>query len=88
MKKALALFLALYLLASFGLSAAYNLSLEPWNIATSRNGLLLVGFDSDNLWILSPFCNHEDVFLIGLGSDEQGWYTFSDGLHHFGEFAI
>lgn len=86
MKKLLACLLALYLIASTCVSTAYNVSRAPWNIAERRNGLLCVGVASDTLCILSPFCNRSDVFLFGVGYDQDGLYTFSDGLLFFGEF--
>ena len=86
MKKLLARLLALYLIVSACVSTAYNVSLAPWDIAERRNGLLCVGFTRNTLYILSPFCNHSDVFLFGVGYDQDGLYTFSDGLRCFGEF--
>ena len=86
MKKLLARLLALYLIASACVSLLYNVSRTPWNIAERRNGLLCVGVTRGALYILSPFCNHSDVFLLGVGYDQEGLYTFSDGLRFFGEF--
>ena len=86
MKKLLARLLTLYLIASACVSTAYNVSRAPWNIAECRNGLLCVGVTRNTLYILSPFCNHSDVFLFGVGYDQDGLYTYSDGLHHLGEF--
>lgn len=86
MKKFFSHLLALYLIASACVSTAYNVSLAPWNIAERRNGLLCVGVDRGVLYVLSPFCNHSDVFLFGVGCDQEGLYTFSDGLRFFVEF--
>ena len=86
MKKLLARLLTLYLIASACVSTAYNVSRAPWNIAECRNGLLCVGVTRNTLYILSPFCNHSDVFLFGVGCDQDGFYTYSDGLHHLCEF--
>lgn len=88
MKKLFLRIIALYILLSCLVSVVYNVSENPWDIASKRNGLLLIGFDQDNIWLLSPFTNYEDVFLFGIGYDSDGFYTFSDGLMYFGHFDI
>ena len=88
MKKLFLRIIALYILLSCLASVVYNVSENPWTIACNRNGLLLIGFDHDNIWLLSPFCNYADVFLFGIGYDSDGIYTFSDGLRYFGHYDI
>ncbi len=83
MKKALSLFLALYLFASCLLSLGYNLFPGlAWDLATHRLGLLCVGVDPwcDDYWILSPFDSYGDSFLIGCQRTEDGWRIYSDIL--------
>lgn len=87
MKKILAIALALHLIMSACWSVVYNTSARAWEIAEGRNGLLVVGFDNNGFCVLSPFCNHGDVFLFGMGIDDDGYtYTYSDGLRYFGEY--
>ena len=87
MKKILVFLLVVYLFCSACWSVVYNISDRPWEISEARGGLLVVGFDNEGFWVLSPFCNHADVFLWGMSIDSEGYLcTFSDGLNHFGEF--
>ena len=56
--------LALYLFASAAATAAYNLfPAHAWEIARHRNGLLIVDFSDDGVWVLSPFDNYGDSWL-------------------------
>lgn len=84
----IALFLlAVYLLASIGLSVVYNADKDnAWELAEHRSGLLVIGSDDNSIYILSPFCKWADVFLIGFAWEDGEWWTFSDGLNNFGEF--
>lgn len=87
MRKVLALLTAAYLLLSASVSVLYNTSENSWDIACARNGLLLVGFDDEGFWVLSPFCSYADVFLLNVYIHDDGSIElFSDGLAHFGEF--
>lgn len=89
MKRLAKRLLATYLVASALISAAYNLSpYWAWDIAEHRYGLLCVGVDPwcNDYWVLSPFCNHADVFLFGIQQDGEGWWTYSDGFGCFGEW--
>lgn len=86
MKKVLALLAAAYLLLSTSVSVLYNTSENSWDIACARNGLLLVGIDDEEFWILSPFCSYADVFLLYVHSHDGHVELFSDGLAYFGEF--
>lgn len=73
--KVLALLLALYLLLSAFITAAYHLApyptpeLEcsiPWEIATNRNGLLIFDFDNSGLYLLNPLNNYGDDWIVLL----------------------
>lgn len=87
MRKGLALLVAAYLLLSASVSVLYNTSENSWDIACARNGLLLVGFDEEGFWVLSPFCSYADVFLLSVYIHDDGSVElFSDGLAYFGEF--
>ena len=89
MKTLLKAILCIYLCISCLWSVWYNTSDNAWDIATMRNGLLLVSVEDDSLAILSPFTNYADVYLWGWGIDEQGYsYTFSDGLDSFGMYNL
>lgn len=88
MKKVIIAIVALYLVASCVFSIGYAVSDNPWEFCQHRNGLLCVEVADDGLFIYSPFCNWADVFLFGACYDEDGWYTFSDGLHYFGEWKV
>ena len=56
--------LALYLLFSAAATTAYNLFPgHAWEIARHRNGLLIVDFADDGIWVLSPFDNLADSWL-------------------------
>jgi hypothetical protein len=86
-KKILITLLVIYLAISLCWSIVYNISDRGWEVGCARNGLLVIGFDDDGFWILSPFCNYGDVFLFGIDIDAEGrmgWY--SDGFDAFGEF--
>lgn len=85
LKAFLVAFLIVYLLVSIIWSVCYNFVCEdPWELATHRNGALILGFDSDGLFLLSPFCNYADVFIFGI--DFEDWRVYSDGLDSFGEW--
>lgn len=91
MKKTIALVIAVYLALSCFISIIYNVYDDyAWDIACHRNGLLIIGFDDDTMWLLSPFCNYPDVFLFGIAREENAfatyWRFFSDGLDCFGEW--
>lgn len=87
LKIALVSLLVVYLFCSVCWSVVYNISDRSWEVGEARGGLLVVGFDNEGFWILSPFCCHGDVFLWGMSIDDEGYlYTFSDGLNHFGQF--
>ena len=89
MKTLLKAILCIYLCISCLWSVWYNTSDNAWDIATMRNGLLLVSVEDNSLAILSPFTNYADVYLWGWGIDEQGYsYTFSDGLDSFGMYNL
>ena len=77
-----------YLLASVAISIAYGVSDDAWDIALHRNGLLVAGGDGNAVYILSPFCNYGDVFLIGVTWRDGNFRVFSDGLYCFGEWKI
>lgn len=87
LKIALISLLVVYLFCSACWSVVYNTSDRSWEVAEARGGLLVVGFDNEGFYILSPFCCHGDVFLWGMSIDDEGYlYTFSDGLDYFGQF--
>lgn len=91
MKKAITLVIAVYLALSCFISIIYNVCDDyAWDVACHRNGLLIMGFDDDAIWLLSPFCNYPDVFLFGIVQEESTsvtyWRSFSDGLDYFGEW--
>ena len=88
MKKAIIAIVVLYLAASCMFSVGHALSDNPWDFRMHRNGLLCVEFAEDELVIYSLFCNLPDVVRFGVCQDEDGWYTFSDGLHNFGEWDV
>lgn len=88
MKKAIIAIVALYLVASCVFSIGHAISDDPWDFRQHRNGLLCMEIADDSLVIYSPFCNWADVFLLGICHDEDGWYTFSDGFHNFGEWKV
>lgn len=55
---------ALYLLASAVITAAYNsFPAHAWNIACHRNGLLVFTVDNGHVYLLSPFDNYGDSWL-------------------------
>lgn len=71
--KALAILLALYILASAAMTAAYHLAPYPtpeldcslpWEIATHRNGLLIFDADETGLYLLNPANNYGDDWLV------------------------
>ena len=66
--KVLAFLLALYVIASAAITAAYNLapypSRIPWEIATHRNGLLIFDADESGLYLLNPLSNYGDDWLV------------------------
>lgn len=73
--KALALLLALYILASAAITAAYHLAPYPtpelncsipWEIATHRNGLLIFDADESGLYLLNPLNNYGDDWIVLL----------------------
>lgn len=77
----------IYLLSSVVWSIWYNTSARGWDIAQTRNGLLVMGFDDSGWWILSPFNNYGDIYLFGVQLDEEGnARTYSDGVYAFGEW--
>ena len=79
--------IVIYLLSSAVWSIWYNTSDRAWEVAQTRNGLLVMGFDDNGWWILSPFNNYGDVFLFGFEIDEEGYtHTYSDGFYSFGEW--
>ena len=86
MKKFAKFVLLVYLIVSCAFSLAHAASCNPWEFREHRNGLLCAGILENAFVIYSPFCNHGDVFLFGVGYDERGFYTFSDGLYAFGEW--
>ena len=88
MKKIIIAIVVLYLAASCVFSVGHALSDNPQDFRMHRNGLLCVEIAEDGLVIYSPFCNWSDVFLFGVVQDENGWHTFSDGLHNFGEWDV
>ena len=80
MKKLFKRIIVIYLFASCLVSFAYNLfPSQAWNIATNRNGLLCVGIDvhTKDYWIMNPFDNYGDSFLIGYvnNDDVTGFYS-------------
>ena len=90
MKTIIKTLVCIYLALSCVWSVWYNVSdTYAWSIAANRNGLLCVGVEDDSVWVLSPFCNHGDVFLFGAAFDDKGsLHTFSDGLDCFGQWAV
>lgn len=73
--KVLALLLALYLLLSACITAAYHLAPYPtpeidcsipWEIATHRNGLLIFDADKSGLYLLNPLNNYGDDWIVLL----------------------
>lgn len=85
MKTCVKIILCIYLALSVMWSVVYNTSDRAWDIANNRNGLLVWGYDDTGWWILSPFTNYCDVFLLGAGIKDDGqFYVFSDGLDSFG----
>ena len=72
MKKIIIAIVVLYLVASCVFSVGHALSDNPWDFRMHRNGLLCVEIAEDGLVIYSPFCNWSDVFLFGIGQDENG----------------
>lgn len=55
---------ALYLLSSAAITAAYNLlPAHAWDIARHRNGLLVFTVDNGRVYLLSPFDNYGDSWL-------------------------
>lgn len=88
MKKIIRIAAAAYLMASLVFSMMHAAASDPWSFRQHRNGLLCVELSAAELVVYSPFCNWSDVFLLGVGADDSGVYTFSDGLDSFGEWAI
>lgn len=89
MKILLKAILCIYLCLSIMWSVVYINSDYAWDVANARNGLLVWGYDDTGWWILSPFTNHADVFLVGCGLDDEGYFhTFSDGLDCFGVYNM
>lgn len=89
MKTLLKAILCIYLCLSIMWSVVYINSDCAWDVANARNGLLVWGYDDTGWWILSPFTNYADVFLVGCGLDDEGYfYTFSDGLDCFGVYNM
>ena len=86
MKRIIILILILYFAASCAFSINHALSSNPWEYRQHRDGLLCVEVNKDGLFIYSPFCNYADVYILGIGYDEEGWYTFSDGFYEFGQW--
>lgn len=89
MKTLLKVIICLYLVLSIMTSVVYCNSENPRDIANARNGLLVWGYDDTGWWILSPFTNYADVFLLGWGIDDERYtYTYSDGLDSFGQYDL
>lgn len=89
-KRAFVVLLALYLV--FSLAASIVIQFCPDNrinraIMNHRFGLLIANYDSDmdTFAILSPFCNHPDVFLLVVDFSE-GIDLYTDGFDCFGEW--
>lgn len=88
MKRLIIFILITYIIASCTFSIGHAVSNNPWEFRQHRNGLLCVEINKEGLFIYSPFCNYADVFILGISSDEEGWYTFSDGFHEFGQWRV
>ena len=78
MKRIISAALALYMALSLAISAAYNLSADPWSVAEHRHGLLVfqistpdenrpAGRDGVEIWLLNPFTSYGDDWLFGIG---------------------
>jgi hypothetical protein len=88
MKKLIIFILITYIIASCIFSIGHAISNNPWEFRQYRNGLLCIEINKEGLFIYSPFCNYADVYILGIGHDEEGWYTFSDGFYEFGQWKV
>lgn len=88
MKTLFKILVCVYLCLSLMWTIVYNTSEDAWNVASARNGLLVWGYDDAGWWILSPFTNYADNFLIGITVEDGHMRVFSDGLDNFGVYNL
>lgn len=59
---------AVYLALSIAASAAYHLfPSAAWDIASHRNGLLIISVDDSGAWCLNPFSCAADDWIFSFG---------------------
>lgn len=88
MKKTICAIIAGYLLLSVIFSYAYIKCDYDANLASCRNGLLCAGVAKDEIWLLSPFCNHSDIFLLGVQRKNDALRVYSDTFDFVANFEI
>lgn len=89
-RRVLLILLAVYVVASIAASAIFQFSSNTElsrTVINARYGLLIVHYDPDfdSLAILSPFCNHPDIFLLVVDFTD-GIEFYTDGFDFFGDF--